>query len=360
MKSPGEDLIIRMWETVEKVGCGFLAPWQARRMGRANALAQRDTTLLLAQTERDVAALKDGTARLDHSGAAPRICHTTETRGNGAQPTGRVEPSFASTGMVDRALGAAAAEALSAEVNRTKALFHAESWLANQFTPAPEASVDSDWLEAWRVNAGRTSAEQMQRLWGRVLAGEVAAPNTYSLRTLDFLRTLSKSEADDIARLAPLVVEDTVPSDFPSLHNERGVGSSLLIRLQAIGLLSGVGGISIGRRYTPGVLREVAFRTVGHHIVVRWNNESLTTPQVDLNGFRLTPLGVELMRLCEVEPDVEFAEAFAQSLADKHLDVTLCSLELGPDGKERRINCRVLKNRLSELLRQHSSASQQD
>ncbi|KQV85397.1 DUF2806 domain-containing protein [Rhizobacter sp. Root1221] len=350
MKSPGEALSIKLWETVEKGGGGLLGPWQARRMGRAIAMARREEVLFVAQAEAEASALKSGQARLDYSGPTLRVCYTSER----SEPTGRIEPSFSLPRAAERALGLAAADYLAAEVNQTKAIFHAESWLETQVSPVPDASVDDDWLAAWRANAGRTSAEQMQRLWGRVLAGEVAAPNTYSLRTLDFLRTLSKSEADEIAKVAPFVVEDTVPSGFGTLLNKRGISAALLMRLQVLGLLSGVGGLGMGRRYSPGAQREVEFRVCGHVVVVRWARDSLSTQSVDLNGFQLSPLGVELITLCEVQPDAEFIESFADHLANQHLEVSVCSLERGPDGRARRVNCRAVKNRLTELLDRRS------
>jgi hypothetical protein len=38
--------------------------------------------------------------------------------------------------------------------------------------------------------------DEMQKLWGRLLAGEVAEPATYSLRTVNFLRTMTSVEAE--------------------------------------------------------------------------------------------------------------------------------------------------------------------
>ena len=58
-----------------------------------------------------------------------------------------------------------------------------------------DESLDEDWILQFFENAQDVSDAEMQRLWGRLLAGEVASPRTYSKRTLQFLKTMDKQEA---------------------------------------------------------------------------------------------------------------------------------------------------------------------
>lgn len=58
-----------------------------------------------------------------------------------------------------------------------------------------EKSVDEDWILHFFENAQDICDNEMQKLWGRLLAGEVASPETYSKRTLQFLKTMDKQEA---------------------------------------------------------------------------------------------------------------------------------------------------------------------
>jgi hypothetical protein len=55
--------------------------------------------------------------------------------------------------------------------------------------------VDPDWTAQYINHAQDVSNEDLQVLWGRILAGEVAKPGSYSKRTLEFLGTLEKWEA---------------------------------------------------------------------------------------------------------------------------------------------------------------------
>jgi hypothetical protein len=56
--------------------------------------------------------------------------------------------------------------------------------------------VDEDWVVRFFENAQDVSNPKIQRLWSAILAREVAAPRTTSMRTLEVLRNISSQEAD--------------------------------------------------------------------------------------------------------------------------------------------------------------------
>jgi uncharacterized repeat protein (TIGR03899 family) len=59
-----------------------------------------------------------------------------------------------------------------------------------------DENVDQDWIDTWAEHAQHVSAEVMQEIWGRVLAGEVAKPGSYSIKALATLRSMSRQEAE--------------------------------------------------------------------------------------------------------------------------------------------------------------------
>ncbi|RKG56669.1 DUF2806 domain-containing protein [Corallococcus sp. CA054B] len=67
--------------------------------------------------------------------------------------------------------------------------------------------VDSDWINRFFAVAQEVSNEQMQQLWGRMLAGEVARPGGFSLRTIDCLRNMSTAEARLFSELCEFTFE---------------------------------------------------------------------------------------------------------------------------------------------------------
>jgi len=65
---------------------------------------------------------------------------------------------------------------------------------------AEEAAMDEiseDWLNSFESEAVNMSSEQMQLLFGKMLAGEIAKPNSYSVRTVKLMGQMDS----DVARL---------------------------------------------------------------------------------------------------------------------------------------------------------------
>lgn len=62
--------------------------------------------------------------------------------------------------------------------------------------------VDPDWITRFMNSVEDISSEQMQCLWGKLLAGEIKKPNTYSLRTLEKIKNLTTEEAQLFERVS--------------------------------------------------------------------------------------------------------------------------------------------------------------
>lgn len=348
MQAPGEQLLLRMWETVERAGGALFAPWQTRRVGKALNEVKRDEILAIAQAEKEVDMLRASDAKavtldplqLSHVDAAA------------TEAAARPVPAPLPRHVIDRVTAMSVADALRAEVNRAKSIGHAATWLESQAVDPPEDRPDPDWVSMWRDNAGKASAEQLQNLWGRVLAGEIVSPGRFSLRTLDFLRTLAKGEADDIARLAPFVVEQMIASGFGNVMRDRGITFELLVRMQALGILAGVGGFDMGKNFPVGdpPASEIVLRSTRKLFVVRPRSNTSWAHGVTVRGHRLTPLGEQLMALGDFQGDDEAAREYAVHLAGLGYDVSVCDVKVGPDGIAHGVNCVAVKTRISEIL----------
>jgi len=107
-----------------------------------------------------------------------------------------------------------------------------------------EEPVDPDWTLQYFDYAQDVCDENMQKLWSRILAGEVASPGSYSRRTLQFLRTLDKEEAEAFTKICSIAV--TLDSDWKHIIEEKETeeviremfgGSSPIQHFISIGLL---------------------------------------------------------------------------------------------------------------------------
>jgi hypothetical protein len=81
------------------------------------------------------------------------------------------------------------------------------------------ASVDDDWIMQFFGHAQDVCDEQMQDLWARILAGEVAKPRSYAKRTLQFLKTFDKDDAVKFSGLCSFVIYE-LPSGWPMIFQD--------------------------------------------------------------------------------------------------------------------------------------------
>lgn len=55
---------------------------------------------------------------------------------------------------------------------------------------------DFDWFIRFFETVGNVSDDTMQNLWAKILAGEIARPSTFSLKTIDVMKNLSRKDAE--------------------------------------------------------------------------------------------------------------------------------------------------------------------
>jgi hypothetical protein len=71
---------------------------------------------------------------------------------------------------------------------------------------SPDA-VDKDWINRFFTMSQDISNEQMHEVWGKILAGEVHRPGSFSLRSLEVLRNLSQQEAETFRQMLQYLVK---------------------------------------------------------------------------------------------------------------------------------------------------------
>jgi hypothetical protein len=242
MDYPGEKLLIKLWETLAEKGVGsLLKPWQEKRVARARNEIRREDLVTLAQAEKEVESIKSGKVILAVRNNIKLL--TTAPEGNNEKE--RIEPTVDLPDFALRATEVEISEAVRKEVNVAKAVIVAEDILAKDGQQPPTEDIEDDWLFSWRENAGKVSSEELQDLWGRVLAGELKQPGSYSVRTLEFLKSLSKVEAELISKLATFVIENRIYRNKDDFLEKEGIHFTQLLYLQDIGIMSGVEAVGL-------------------------------------------------------------------------------------------------------------------
>ena len=318
MKLPGEKLIIKLWESIADKGVGtLLKPWQIRREGRASIDVKREELLVLAQAELDVAAIRSGKKALLIDGTL------VEQQLEKLIPIDAPAlPPLLINNINNVAESNFRAEAIRREISLAKSVIYAEEELAQDTQEPPLEKVSDDWLLRWRDCAANVSSEELQSLWGKVLAGEVKQPGQYSLRTLEFLRNLSQEEAKAIEMLSPFVVSGIVYRGDDALLESAGVTFSLLLTIQEIGIISGAG--AIGFNTTWSSMRQDRFE----HALVSYRRVLLvthsdTTKQFSVPSYQLTALGRQILNLGFFEPNDKYLQSLGTVIKNQGFDVVI-------------------------------------
>ena len=101
--------------------------------------------------------------------------------------------------------------------------------------------VSQDWMSRFFNSVEDISDEKMQEMWAHILAGEIKKPNTYSYRTIEKLKNMTRQEAELFEKVAGLSLQNTgtffVINDNAIL-NAHGVYFKHLLELEECGLMS--------------------------------------------------------------------------------------------------------------------------
>lgn len=325
MDIPGEKLVIKLWETLAEKGIGsLLTPWQTKREGRARNEVRRDEMLMLAQAEIDAADVRSGRKQLRRDGTLLLISDVgTAAVVIEGQLVDRVEPTLGLPDAIRASETTAAVENARREINSAKAVLFAEEQLASDPQEPPSREIEDDWLFAWREHAGRVAAEDLQRLWGSVLAGEIKSPGRYSMRTLEFLKTLSKAEAEVISKLARYSIDGRIARGQMAYLETQGINFGLLLQMQEMGVVSGVEAVGLNTTYKSVVEGKFikALLSNGKALIVE-HDDPLKTLQLEI--YMLTSIGVQIFGLGTFEPDIEYLNLAGKQMVAQGFKVQLC------------------------------------
>lgn len=330
MDFPGEKLILRLWDTLAVSGVStLLKPWQIKREGSAQIEIRRLELLSMAQAETDAEKIKDGSKCLQDF--VPRNNLLLQKRSNDSIED-RVEPVLMVSEVFEKSIEQMVGDNVRKNINISKAVFYAEDHLKHKACPGADATVEKDWVHRWRELVGNVSSEEMQRLWGRLLAEEVEAPGSFSLRCLEFIKNLSRQEAHLIERLAKISFIKNLWGDDDVLE-EFGFSFDDLMELQGLGVISGVEAESLISSVPSIDEEDGRFRT----LIVLPNKkllviESDNAKSVDYKSYLVTRLGQQLLRLSSVDPEIEFFKKFSRLLMLKGYSVILVRYFEGDEG----------------------------
>ena len=161
--------------------------------------------------------------------------------------------------------------------------------------------VDHDWTARFFNDVQDVSSEEMQRLWAKVLAGEVNRPGQFSLRTLDTLHNMSVGEAKLFAEACNYVAAGRMiiyTDDMHIMGNNLHFGN--ILKLAELGLIIWSPNLTYTAEWhSPD--RNMAFHR-GH---LSFQGLPGSLGMTSLPIVRLTTVGRELFGLTEPQNDID-------------------------------------------------------
>ena len=209
-------------------------------------------------------------------------------------------------------------------------------------TEVEDHQIDHDWTARFFSDVQDVSSEQMQELWGKILAGEVTSPGSTSIRTLSILKNLNQDAAGLFTKFCSICVflrhsflafDARVPIlgdyDQGNALRKYGIDYGSLNSLNEHGLL--VAEYNSWRNYNccitvwPGEQKGPSIVLPFEFQRKYWVLNPTATRSVDqefrLSGVALSAAGHELSMVVEANANDAFANDLRQFLHAKKLQM---------------------------------------
>ena len=219
---------------------------------------------------------------------------------------------------------------------------------------APEESSDTisdDWLNAFEMEARQKSTEEMQFFFGKVLAGEIRQPGSYSTRTVKILGSLDQKVADLFLTLCSMCISQFQDIRVPSISGDAGNNAlqDYGLPFAALNLLNEHGLIISDYNSwrdlrpsvsLPGAVQQVVCVPLGYqgrHWLLTPMSKDRIGKTVKINGVALTQSGRELFKIVQTKPMDAYSHELVQFFERKGFRMT----EVG-DGEPRVVSVNAI------------------
>lgn len=194
--------------------------------------------------------------------------------------------------------------------------------------PINDQPLDEDWTTRFFKIVEDVSNEEMQALWGKILAGEIKQPQSFSLRTLELIRNLTRQEAEIFIKIANFSITlQNIAFIYKGKDEELSknfdVHYSEIVQLIEIGIIQ-PGDFVNWQLVSKEIDVQSAF-VFGNIAVVATKKANSPLVTIPINLF--TKSGYELLKLVGSDPPFEYLKSFAMSIKSENIDVKYAQIE---------------------------------
>ena len=191
----------------------------------------------------------------------------------------------------------------------------------------PENKPEPEWIHHFFDIAEKISTEDLQYWWGKILAGEIKKPGSYSLRTLETLKNISRQEAENFVKLGQYALDTKKMTFFLDpqeyiFKKDNTLNFSEILALKEAGLVADSDFLSFSfDASTAGTTSQLFYGS----LVLLFEREK-DTPAISNKAGVFTKAGTELLKLISIKPDMEYAALIAQKFNLEGVKVSWASI----------------------------------
>ena len=217
----------------------------------------------------------------------------------------------------------------------------------NTQTGGEIGQIDDDWLNHFEKEACQRSTEDMQLLFGKILAGEIRRPSSFSIKAVKIMGEIDTVVANLFKRLCSMCIVMRIP-DTDQIVDARVVslsGNAEHNSLREYGLsfyelniLHEYGLIISDYNSYMNVRVLAAGRSPENRLVISYQNtywdlssevDRKDGQELNLHGVALSQAGRDLLNIVKVEPIENYTDDLVEFLAKKKIKMVPISEEKG-------------------------------
>lgn len=183
-----------------------------------------------------------------------------------------------------------------------------------------DEAVDEDWITRLFNIVKDINNKEMQYVWGKILAGEIKAPGSFSLRTLETIRNLSQRDAQTFQKIIPLLFKFKnyiVILQKTEILEKYDINYHDLLVLDECGLIKMKSDTGINANINTAIEIHSQNRIVFFKGIE--NNSRKLTYRI----YPLTSAGVELYSILSKEENVEYCIDFAKDVVKENAGIKM-------------------------------------
>lgn len=189
----------------------------------------------------------------------------------------------------------------------------------SQDQKVPGELPDEEWILRFFNSIEDVCNEDIQNIWGKVLAGEIRQPKSISLRTLEKLKNISTEEARLFEKYSSYVLSNGEIYFYLSsikVNDSMGLKQTEIFKLDECGLFA-----SDARTLTINVSTnyEIAIK---NSEMISFVKSTKPNTELRLSVFQVTEVGKSLLSILKIKPDNDYLFKSLQEVSDNNKQVT--------------------------------------